>query len=335
MRLMLTVAFCTAVLPLLGMPALSETPALQATRIIEWKGVYGQVESRDRIPARARLGGTLTELTVIEGDVVTAGQPIAQIVDEKLAFQLSALAAQKGSISAQLANAQAELTRGESLLKQGVATTQGLDALRTQVSVLTGQLAAMESQADVIGQQEKEGTVLAPVAGRVLDVPVAKGGVVMPGEVLATIAGGGTFLRVAVPERHAASLHAGDRIEISGVTGTETGTLSRVYPLIQNGRVVADVEIPGLPDTFMDARMLVRLPVGEREALMVPATALVTIAGLDFVGVEDGGATVMRTVVPGQHQSVDGVDMVEVLSGLLVGDHVLPQAPVLKGAANE
>lgn len=321
----LTLVFCAASLPLT--PVFGQTVGLQLTEVIEWKAVYGQVESRDRVPARAQLGGTLTELNVIEGDLVSAGQPIGLIVDEKLVFQLSALAAQKGSVSAQLANAQVDLKRGEDLLRQGVATAQGLDALRTQVNVLSGQLAAMTSQADVIRQQEKEGAVLAPVAGRVLDVPVTKGGVVMPGETIATIAGGGTFLRVAVPERFATSLHQGDKIELAGATGAQTGTLSRIYPLIQNGRVVADVEISGLSDTFNDARMLVRLPVGVRQALMVPAAALTSIAGLDFVGVEDGGATIMRTVVPGQHQIVAGVDMVEVLSGLQLGDHVLPKAP--------
>lgn len=338
MRPTLTMLLCAIVLPITGLAALARTTGLQPTHIVEWKAVYGQVESRDRIPARARLGGTLVDLTVIEGDLVKAGQPIARIEDEKLAFQLSALAAQKTALTAQLANARTELARGESLLRQGVTTAQGLDALRTQVEVLKGQIAALDAQADVITQQQKEGTVLAPVAGRVLDVPVSKGGVVMPGEAIATIAGGGTFLRIAVPERHAASLHQGDTIQIessaNGQSGVETGTLSRIYPLIQNGRVVADVEIAGLSDTFVDARMLVRLPVGARDALMVPATALVNLGGLDFVGVGEPGAAVMRSVVPGEHQTINGTEMVEILSGLQVGDAVLPVAPA-QGAAHE
>ena len=324
-----------AVLPAVGSPASAETPALQATTIIEWKAVYGQVQARDRSPARARLGGTLVDLTVVEGDLVKAGQPIGRIEDEKLAFQLSALAAQRSALVAQLANAQAELTRGERLLRQGVTTAQGLDALRTRVDVFKGQIAAMDAQADVINQQVREGTVLASADGRVLDVPVSRGGVVMPGEVIATIGGGGTFLRIAVPERHAASLQQGDAIEISDAGVTKTGTLSRIYPLIQNGRVIADVELAGLPDTFVDARMLVRLPVGQRDALMVPASALSSNAGLDFVGVASASGPVQRSVVPGERQMVDGIAMVEILSGLEVGDHILPQAPVAKGAAHE
>ena len=312
-----------AALPLFGTFALADTPALQPTTIIEWKAVYGQVEARDRIPARARLGGTLVELTVVEGDPVKAGQPIGRIEDEKLAFQLTALSAQREALEAQLTNAQAELTRGESLLKQGVTTAQGLDALRTQALVFKGQIAALDAQAEVITQQVKEGTVLAPADGRVLDVPISKGEVVMPGEAVALVGGGGTFLRISVPERHAPSLHQGDKIEISEGDATQTGTLSRIYPLIQNGRVIADVELPGLPDTFVEARMLVRLPVGQRNALMVPLTAISSTAGLDFVSVEAATGPVQRSVVPGEHQVLGGVEMVEILSGLEAGDHVL------------
>lgn len=46
--------------------------------------------------------------------------------------------------------------------------------------------------------------------------------------------------------------------------------------MIENGRVVADVEVEGLPDRFVDARVLVRLPVGSHAALVVPQSAIVT-----------------------------------------------------------
>lgn len=319
-------SLCFAIFASISGVATAQTAALQPTTITEWKAVYGQVEARDRIPARARLGGTLIDLSVVEGDVVTAGQPIGRIEDEKLAFQLSALTAQRGALDAQLSNAQVELTRGESLLKQGVTTAQGLDALRTQVDVLKGQIAALDAQADVITQQVKEGTVLAPADGRVLDVPVSKGGVVMPGEAIALIGGGGTYLRLSIPERHAPSLHAGDKIEISDGGATQSGTLSRIYPLIQNGRVIADVDVAGLADSFVDARVLVRLAVGQRDALMVPATALSSTGGLDFVGVQGASGPMQRSVVPGEHQTVGGVDMVEILSGLEAGDVVVSGA---------
>ena len=238
-------------------------------------------------------------------------------------ISLPPIDAQVQALSAQLDNARTELTRGEDLLSRGVTTAQRLDALRTQVDVLTGQIAAVGADRKVVEQQALEGSVLAPIAGRVLSVPVAAGAVVLPGEAVATIGGGGIFLRIAVPERHAAFLKEGAVIEIETATGPAQGTLARIYPLIENGRVIADVEVPDLPESFIDARVLVRLPVDTRMALMVPETAVLTRTGLDFVEVAGADGPVLRTVLLGQRQSVDGAVMIEVLSGLVVGDHVV------------
>lgn len=291
---------------------------LEPVMITEWKSVYGRIEARDRVPARARIGGTLVRLSVTEGDAVAAGQDLAQIVDEKLDFQLRAIDGQLQALESQLANAKTELERGQELLARGVTTAQRLDALRTQVDVLTNQIASTMAERRLVEQQAAEGTILAPAAGRVLDVPVTEGAVILPGEPVAVIGGGGFFLRLAVPERHATRLSEGDRIEIEAGEATE-GRLARIYPQIENGRVIADVEVEGLPDAFVDARVLVRLPVDERPALMVPETAVRSLSGLDFVTIEQDGAQIERSVVLGTHQ--DG--MIEILTGLDAGDRVV------------
>lgn len=313
--------------------AQAETLMLAPVKVTEWKAVFGRIEARDRLPARARLGGTLMELAVKEGDVVTAGDVMGRIVDEKLSFQLTAIDAQKASLAAQLANAETELKRGEDLLERGVTTVQRLDALRTQVDVIKGQIAAVEAERAVVEQRTAEGAVLAPASGRVLDVPVAVGAVVLPGEVVATLGGGGIFLRLAVPERHASALAEGDSIVIERPEGEQQGRLERIYPLIENGRVVADVSVEGLPDAFVDARVLVRLPVGDRAALVVPETALITRAGLDYVGVSAGKGIALRAVVIGERHLIDGAPMVEVLTGLQAGDNVETDAAAALAAA--
>ena len=306
-----------------ALPVSAEVVVLHPVTVTDWKAVFGRVEARDSLPARARLGGTLTELTVKEGDEVAAGDVLGRIVDDKLTFQLSAYDAQIAGLEAQRTNAQTELQRGEDLLARGVTTAQQLDALRTQVSVLVGQIAAVQAERRVVEQQATEGTVLAPVAGRVIAVPVARGAVVMAGETVATIAGGGIYLRLAVPERHAAALEEGDEIRIEEAGTTRSGRVERVYPLIENGRVLADVAVPGLSDRFIDARVLVRLPVAERAALMLPAAAVLTRSGVDFVAVEGEGGATLRAVVVSAPQEVEGVAMVEVLSGLAAGDRVV------------
>lgn len=304
--------------------AAAETLRLEPASMTEWKAVYGRVEARDSVPARARLGGTIIALNVTEGDTVKAGDVLAVVKDDKIDFQIAATNAQLSGLQASLANAQSELTRGEQLLKSGVTTTQRLDQLRTQVDVIANQIGATEAQRAVTEEQAKEGQVLAPVDGKVLTVPVTRGAVALAGETIATVGGGGFFLRLAIPERHAATLKQGAAIEIDGVDGTSAteGRLAKIYPEIDNGRVIADVEVADLPTAFVNARVLVRLPVGSHEALLVPQAAIVNRFGVDYVSVIADGVTSERAVVIGQAVSDKGRDMVEILTGLAAGEEV-------------
>lgn len=299
---------------------------VEPVEVTEWKAVYGLTQARDRVQARARIGGSLGVLDVTEGDAVTAGQVIARVEDAKLAFQLSAVDSQLEALASQLDNAKAELKRGEELLARGVTTAQRLDALRTQVDVLNGQIEATKADRRVVEQQSREGDVLAPIAGRVLNVPVTKGAVLLPGEPVAMIGGGGFFLRLSVPERHASTLKQGDAIEIDAGGATSAGQIAKIYPMIQAGRVVVDVEVATISDAFVDARVLVRLPTGTRMALLVPRDRVLTRSGLDFVPIAGAGGTTLRAVVIGADFSLNGDDVVEVLSGLSAGDIVTVQA---------
>jgi len=303
--------------------AWAETMTLAPIPVIEWKAVYGQVEARETIPARARIGGLVVELLVTEGAVVTSGQKIAEIRDDKIAFQIAALDAQIDALRAQLDTAETELERGQALVERGVATVQRLDQLRTSVDVVRGQIASTEAQRAVVIQQSAEGEVLAPGAGRVLTVPVTQGAVVLAGEPVATIGGGGFFLRLAIPERHAQALQEGAEIRIT-TGGTESlGEIAKIYPQIENGRVIADVDVEGLDTSFVNARILVELPVGERSALLVPKAAVSTRSGIDFVTVESHEETTDRAVVLGEEITQNGADFFEVLTGLVAGDVVV------------
>ncbi|GLQ82853.1 membrane protein [Mesorhizobium huakuii] len=304
-------------------PALAGTLTLVPTTVTEWKAVYGRVEARDTVPARARIGGVVVDLAVTEGELVKAGQKIATVQDDKIAFQVAALDAQLRALKARLDTAQSELARGQTLVDKGVMTAQRLDQLRTEVDVARNQLAATEAQRSVIVQQGAEGDVFAPGDGRVLTAPVTRGAVIMAGEVVVTIGGGGVFLRLAVPERYAASLKEGAAIRINAGGKEAPGHLAKIYPQIDNGRVIADVEVDNLDTNFIDARVLVELPVAERSALLVPASAIQTRSGIDFVRVAAGGGSVERAVVTGERTRRADGDYVEILTGLAAGDVVV------------
>ena len=125
-----------------------------------------------------------------------------------------------------------------------MATAQRLDQLRTTVDVTRNQLAVERGPARGRGAAAgRRCELLAPGDGRVLTVPVTRGAVVLAGEPIATIGGGGFFLRLAIPERHAETLQEGAPIRITADGAESAGRLAKIYPQIENGRVIADVEV--------------------------------------------------------------------------------------------
>ncbi len=294
------------------------------------KPVFGQVQSRDTLAARARIGGTVAQVNVDEGDAVNAGDTVAVIVDDKLAPQLEAIEARKLALTAQLKNTQTNLERAEQLLTRGTIAKTRVDELRTQVDVLNNQIVALEAEKAVIDQQTEEGVVIAPASGRVLSVPVTVGSVVLPGEPIARIAGGGYFLRLRLPERHAAGLSVGERVVFAGRTegpsddaSAISGKVVKIYPEIIDGRVTADVNVDGLGDFFVGERTLVSIPVATRRAMIVPPQAISTRYGGDYVTVRSDGGTLEITVVPGEMVDTDAGRFVEILTGLRAGDVVV------------
>jgi len=312
---------------LTALAAAAEVPVTVARRP-DLKAVFGQVESRDVVPARARIGGTVTSLAVEEGSAVKAGDVIALVVDDKLALQLGAVDARIKAIVAQLDNAKIELDRASRLLAGGVVPKTRVDLLQTQFDVLTNQLTAAQADRAVLVQQQSEGAVIAPAPGRVLTVPVTRGSVILPGEPVARIAGGGYFLRLSLPERHAGHITLGDDVivgsrgvtELSSDAPQSHGKVVKVYPEIDNGNVLADVEVADLGDFFVGERTRVWIPVAMKTVVSVPAAAITTRAGVDYVKLA-GGTDV--PVIIGQRFDDKGTPAVEILSGLGQGDTVV------------
>jgi len=295
------------------------------------KAVFGRVESSDVVNARARLGGTILSLSVEEGSAVKAGDVVAVVVDDKLALQLGALDARLKALDAELKNATSDLDRAQKLLASGVVPRKQVEGFQTRVDVLTNQIVAAQAERSVLEQQRTEGEVIAPAPGRVLAVPVTRGSVIMAGEAVARIAGGGYFLRLSLPERHAAHVRDGDEVivgsrgmtELGGKEPTGRGRIVKVYPEIEGGRVLADVEVEGLGDFFVGERTRVWIPVGIRRMIAVPHAALITRAGVDYVRVALAGGETDVPVIAGDGFEENGTRFVEILSGLKDGDKVV------------
>jgi RND family efflux transporter MFP subunit len=290
------------------------------------KAVFATVESRNVVPARARIGGTVVDLSVRYGDEVKQGQQLAIVGDEKLQLQVHALDAQIEGLRAQLAQGQIEFRRADTLARSGAGSRQQLDQARTAVDVASSQLAARIAERDVVVQQMREGAVLAPTAGRVLQVPVTKGTVVMAGDSIARIAEANYVLRLSVPERHARFIHVNDKVRLDGADlGTEGpvfGTVELVYPQIQDGRVIADATAPGVGRYFVGQRIRVWVAADDRPGTVIPGGLVHSRFGLSYVNRRGSDGTILEIPVQRGRDmpTPDMPDGVEILSGLQPGD---------------
>jgi len=307
---------------LAGPAAATDQPVVRR-EVDDRKAVIATVSPVRDLKARARIGGTVTQLAVREGDGVAAGARIALVVDPKLALQIQALDSRLEAQKANLEQARIDFDRVQQLRTTGTSSQAQLDQARTRLDNAERLLRALRSDRDVVEQQSTEGEVLAPGAGRVLTVPVAVGSVVMPGETIATLAADNYILRLQLPERHARSLKAGDEILVGsrGLQPQDQETLRRgrvtlVYPQIEQGRVVADAVVEGLGDYFVGERTRVYVGTGRREALVVPADYVYRRSGVSYVRLKDGTEVPVQVGLP-----VDGG--VELLSGARDGDVVV------------
>lgn len=196
------------------------------------------------------------------------------------------------------------------------------------------QLAERSSGLALARQQMADAVLIAPIDGavRVRHVSV--------GEYLA--AGAPAFdlvrvhplrLRVAVPERDAASVRVGQavRVLLEGDSAAHAGRVARLSPSIQeqNRTLIVEAEVANRdgrlrPGLFARAEIVVE---ADRTAVMVPAGAVVTFAGLEKVfGVKDGKAVEQR-VRTGRRSG----DRVEILEGVAAGDLVVADPGNLVG----
>lgn len=307
-----------------------EPRTVAVSEVDDLKSVFATVRSKDRIEARVRTPGTVASLSIDRGTAVEAGQVLALVTDPKIALKIKALEAQIVAIRSRQSTAQSELERSEALKARGVAPQARVDQAKTAFDVASNDLKAAEADLSVVRTQIAEGEVLAPASGRVLQVPVTEGSVVMPGESIATIAANGYLLRLEVPERHARFIKQGDKVLLgerglsASASKTVEGKITQVYPELADGRVVADAEVPDLGSYFVGERVQVLISAGQRQTIVLPEAYVFSRYGLDYVRVVKGaGAHEDVVVQTGQRMTQGTEPSVEILTGLADGEKVV------------
>jgi RND family efflux transporter MFP subunit len=240
--------------------------------------------------------------------------------------EASASAARLQRLSTEGLTPQAELETAQASFARAAAA---LETAREEVRIRQAQLHERESDLAVARQRLSDSTIRSPIDGFVQARRASTGEYLAAGAPVAEVVRIDPLrLRLALPEREAASVRSGQTVQVvtdaSGAAyagATHTGVVARLAPSLDAQSrtllIEADIPNPGTlrPGNFVRARIL----IGAREAPTVPQSSVVTFAGLQKVILVHDGKALEQAVTTGQ---VEG-DRVEILSGIKVGDAVV------------
>jgi HlyD family secretion protein len=303
--------------------------------------VVGNLIGEATVSVAPRAAGRLVEVSVRLGDRVTRGQRIAKIEDFEIVEQVKqAEAAQEVSLAtirqreADLKLAETNVERSRSLFQRQLLPKQTLDDNEARYQAAVAQIDLARAQNTQSGARLDElrinlanTVIVSPVTGFVARRAVDPGAFVSQNVPIVDVVDiSRVRLVVNVVERDLKELQAGDlaRVEVDAFPGEQfQGRIARVAPVLDPATRTApiEIEIPN-PDFRLKPGMYARVGITtdvRKDALVVPANAIVDLGGRRGVFQPLNGQAVFRTVQVGSEQR----DLVEVLGGLAEGDEVI------------
>lgn len=296
----------------------------------------GTVQPMVTAIVRTQLAGTLFRILFKDGQIVHAGDALAQIDPRPYQLALAQAKANLARDQAQLAAAVVDLRRYQTLLKQDSIASQQVDTQRATVHQLTGTIAADRAAIGLAELNLSYTSIRAPVTGRLglsqIDIgnyltPSDTNGIVvitqmdpidvsfaLPQAQIGAIGkggGGGAGLPVtALDQNNNHVVATGNFLTFDNQADTSTGTVKAKARFANAGNTL-------FPNEFVNIKMLVDTL---HDVVTVPVSAVRHGKPGDFVFVLQADKTVKLTkVTPGPS---DGA-RIAILSGLAVGETVV------------
>jgi RND family efflux transporter MFP subunit len=242
--------------------------------------------------------------------------------------------------AATLKQAQLNLERMKRLFDQQLIPRSDLDSAEAALGVADGRhqeaveeartrqaiLGQRRSELGLAQQQLTDSVLTAPFEGIIRERLANAGDYVAVGAPVAVLVQIHPLrLRLAVPERDAAGVKIGQRVDLTveGDPAKHAGRVARISPSISedNRTLMVEAEVPNTdsrlrPGSFARAEIVV---LAADWAVLVPASSIVSFAGIDkVIGVESGKA-VEKRVKTGRKAG----NRVEIVDGIKAGDSVV------------
>ncbi|MGL4541773.1 MAG: efflux RND transporter periplasmic adaptor subunit [Polymorphobacter sp.] len=285
---------------------------------VETFSATGTVRFKRETALSFNTNGRLAEINVVEGQAVTAGQPLARL-------DPTGLAAASAAARAEAARAEADLTRLRKLAQQGWITRPRLESAEAAA-------AAARARVDQTSFDVRFGQIVAPTSGIVLRRLLEPGQIVSAGQPVVVIGemASGFVLRVPLTDTDMVRVRIGQRASVLLLALSPQPILATVGEVgarsdDRTGTFQVELRLPATPGLRSGLIGRATLFGGTTLAtgtLKVPATAVFAArADEGFVYVFDAGTSTVRTrMVSIGTVSDNGV---EIVAGLRAGDKVV------------
>jgi RND family efflux transporter MFP subunit len=320
-----------------GREVRAETTRVERAEVPRHVTASGGLEAAHTAMVSTRMMGWVKAVHVEAGQTVAKGDPLVSIDEADLRAKRAQAKAGIAEAEAVLASAERMVGRFERLYADNSVSKSQLEEVVTGRDRAAAGLAMARAGLREVDVHLSYLEIKAPTAGVVARRMIEAGDMANPGMPLVILEQAAQVKVVAhVGEKDVSDLAAGDAltVDVTSLPGAvfET-TIARVVPAANPGSRTYDIEAyldnaDGRLRSGMFAR--VSIPVGSREAVLVPTAAVTRrgqLTGVWVVG--DQGHVRLRWIRPGHTR--DG--MIEVLSGLEGGETVVVAAdtPLVEG----
>jgi multidrug efflux system membrane fusion protein len=322
-----------------GLPTPVTVEEIKTEDFAEWVSLAGTVTPLNVVTVRSRVDGELQKVTFKEGQLVKAGDLIAEIDPRPFQVQYDQAKGQLARDEALRDNAQADLKRYETLLRQDSIAKQQVD---TQASLVRQYEAALASDQAAIASADLQLSytkIHAPISGRAGLRQIDAGNMIHPGDanglVIITQMDPIGLVSSIPQERVIAvrkALESAPPVAVVAVDKEMNRTLATGHLVttdnqidLTSGTLKLKAELPNadgalFPNQFVVARLLVGT---QKNAIVAPATAIQrgSKGAYAYVLQADGKSVALRNLTTGNTQA----DKVLITEGLAVGEKVVTQ----------
>ncbi len=317
------------------------TEVVTPRAVVEFYETSGSVKAVNTSLVSSKVMGTVRNIYVKVGDRVKKGQVLLEIHSPEIEAKVSAAEEALQEAKRLLGKAEAEkklmevtYSRYERLYKERAISEQEFDEIKTRRAVAELEYERAQSFLKRAEASLKEAlaykgytTITAPVDGTVADRRIDIGSMALPGTPLFIVEEERFRVEAEVDERVLRNIKEGMKVELEipslniKTTGRVSEIVQQIDPLTRTFLVKVDVSagIKGLRGGLYAA---VRIPVGSRERIMVPLSALFKRGELEGVYVVDReGVVTLRLVKTGKITD----SAIEILSGLEAGERIITE----------